>query len=435
MDCQQKQRGRGQLARSLITLNTQNNNEESSFALVNGRVIRTPRLGIITGSVASRNVDGKVVLNFAIGRLLEALKKEFPNAKVCLPILPEPRGVMNHVLQFSAENIVELPPLRTTLSSQKYFFQTRKVIRQFSNESDLLMVRLPFQVPSCLLNLNKPKVLQVASNPYAIVKVSSDYRGVMSFVAQRFAKHLERTMQKLVREKNTRTVTNGKELWDLLNCQNGRVVVSSSLFESEMKPRTNFNLNIPPRLLFVGYLRPEKGVNTLLKAFTIVRKKRALKLTLAGGSDRPTGTESLIRKSIASNPFSNDIAILGSVDFGEDLFNLYRSHDIYLLSSLSEGTPRTLVEARCFGSPVIATNIGGVPTSVTNGVDGLLVPANDPESMADAIEKILDDDKLRRGLIDEGLRRSREFTLENFAANIVEELKIAVNVEAKGKIF
>jgi glycosyltransferase involved in cell wall biosynthesis len=382
-----------------------------------------PKLGIITGSVASRNDDGKVVLNFAIGRLLEAIQKDFPSAKVCLPILPKPRGAMNHVLQFSEENIVALPPLGTTLSSQKYFFQTRKVIRQFADENDLLLVRLPFQIPSALLNLNKPKVLQVASNPYAIVKVSSDFRGAIKLAARGFAKHLERTMQKLVREKNTRTVTNGQELWDLLNCKQGRVVVSSSLFESEMKPRTNFDLQSPPRLLFVGYLRPEKGVNTLLEAFTKVREKRALKLTLVGGSDRPTGTESLIRESIERNRFRSDIEILGSIDFGEELFNLYRSHDIYLLSSLSEGTPRTLVEARCFGCPVIATNVGGVPTSVKNNVDGLLVPANDSEAMATAIEKILNDDKLRRGLIDEGLRRAREFTLENFAANIVEELR------------
>lgn len=393
--------------------------------MMNGKL----KLGIITGSVASRNDDGKVVLNFAIGRLLEAIKKDFPYTKICLPILPELRGVMNHVLQFQDENITALPPLGTTLSSQKYFFQTQKIIRQFANECDVLMVRLPFQIPSTLLGLNKPKVLQVASNPYAIVKVSSDYRGVMKLAARGFAKHLERTMQKLVREENTRTVTNGKELWELLGCKDGRVVVSSSLFESEIKPRTNFDLQSPPRLLFVGYLRPEKGVNTLLEAFTIVRKKRDLKLTLVGGSDRPTDTESLIRETISKNRFREDIAILGSIEFGEDLFNLYRNHDIYLLTSLSEGTPRTLVEARCFGCPVIATNVGGVPTSVKNGVDGLLVSANDSEAMANAIEKILDDDRLRRSLIDEGLLRSREFTLENFAANIVKELKLVMEEE------
>lgn len=384
------------------------------------------RLGIITGSVASRNEDGKVVLNFAIGRLLEAIKKGFPNAKVCLPVLPKPRGEMNHVLQFSEEDIVTLPSLGTTLSSQKYFWKTGKFIKQFARDSDLLMIRLPFQVPSVLLNLNKPKVLQVASNPYAIVKVSSDFRGMMKLAARGFAKHLERVMQKLVHEKNTRTVTNGRELWDLLNCKQGRVVVSSSLFESEMKPRTNFDLNAPPHLLFVGYLRPEKGVNTLLEAFTIIRKKRDLKLTLVGGSDRPTGAENLIRDEIERNPFRDDIDVLGSIDFGEELFNFYRTHDIYILSSLSEGTPRTLVEARVFGCPVIATNVGGIPSSMTNGVDGLLVPPNDAEAMAGAIEKILDDDKLRRSLIDEGLRCAREFTLENFAANIIEELRLVI---------
>lgn len=382
------------------------------------------RLGIITGGVSTRDESGQIILNFALGRLLEAIKKEFPNAKVCLPVLTEKRDAMNHILQFPNESIVELPPLGTTVESQKYYRQTRKIIKQFANDSDLLLVRLPFQIPRCLFGLKKPKLLHVVSNPYAVVKVSSDYRGAKALAARVFAGYLQRTMKRLTKEPQTRTVTNGREMWDKLGCKNGRVVISSSLFEREMKPRTSFDLQNPPRLLFVGYLRPEKGINTLLEAFTLVRKKREVKLTLAGGSDRPTGAESLIRESIASNPFNTDITVRGSLDFGEELFELYRRHDIFLLSSLSEGTPRTLVEARSFGCSVIATSVGGVPSSVSDGVDGLLVPAGDAKAMAAAIERLLDDDILRRNLINEGLKRSRNFTLENFAANIVEELRL-----------
>ena len=73
-------------------------------------------------------------------------------------------------------------------------------------------------------------------------------------------------------------------MWDLLGCRDGRVVVSSCLYEREMRPRENRALGDPPRLLFVGYLRPEKGIHDLLNAFEQIRANAPLKLTLVGGS-------------------------------------------------------------------------------------------------------------------------------------------------------
>jgi glycosyltransferase involved in cell wall biosynthesis len=114
----------------------------------------------------------------------------------------------------------------------------------------------------------------------------------------------------------------------------------------------------------------------------------------------------------------------GLLEFGEPLFELYRNHDIYVLPSLSEGTPRTLVEARAFGCPVVATRAGGIPSSVTHEKTGLLVEPNDSAGLAAAIERILNDEPLRLRLIDEGLRGSQEQTLEYFTGQLVEELQI-----------
>lgn len=384
------------------------------------------RLGIIIGSLGSRNEDGRIIVNFALGRLLEEIKKRIPHARLCLPLLPKPMEMMNHVLNFPESDVTALPPLSTTLSSQKYYFKTRQILRRFANESEVLFVRLPFQLPGCLLNLKKPKLLQVISNPYQVINVSSDYPGIMKFVAIGFAKHMQKTMMRLVHEPDTRTVTNGSEMWDILKCKNGRVVISSCLYSHEMKPRTDFNLSHPPKLLFVGYVRPEKGIETLLDAFTILRRKRELKLTIAGGSDRLTGATTLALESIRKNPFDEDIKMTGMLDYGEPLFDLYRTHDVYVLSSLSEGTPRTIVEARCFGCPVVATKVGGVPYSIQEGKDGLLVESNNPQKMAAAIEKLLDDETLRLRLIKKGLARSDEFSLENMADTLVEEIGLLI---------
>ncbi len=94
------------------------------------------------------------------------------------------------------------------------------------------------------------------------------------------------------------------------------------------------------------------------------------------------------------------------------------------LPSLSEGTPRTLVEARAFGCPVVATRVGGIPSSVEDGVNGLLVEPNDSAGLAAAIERVLTDEPLRQRLVAAGLAGSNEQTLEYFTGQLVEELDL-----------
>ncbi len=374
------------------------------------------RLGVITGTTGARHEKGGVMLSFALGRYLEALREQIPNTTVCLPILAEQQRNMNHALQYPKVAIVALPPLRNTIEAQPHFLKTRRILHSFAQSVDLLLVRLPFQIPRCLIGLDKPKLLHIVSNPYEVVRASSDYHGVMKLLARGYGRHMNATFKRLVAEPGTRTVTHGKEIWGEMQCAQGRIVVSSGMYESEMKPRSDFLLHDPPRLLFVGYLRPEKGVDTLLDAFTIIRRKRPIRLTVAGGSDRATKTEQLIRERIQRSEYRADIEIMGMLDYGEELFDLYRRHDIYVLSSWSEGTPRTLVEARALGCPVVATRVGGVPSSVTDGKDGLLVEPGNAQQMAAAIERLLDDARLRVDLIQGGLQRARTMTLETSSA-------------------
>jgi glycosyltransferase involved in cell wall biosynthesis len=382
------------------------------------------RLGIISCLPAARDGQGGLLCNHSIGRLLEALRDRVPGARLCIPVLPSPQNNMRHTLGFSAQDVTELPPLKSVIRSQAYYFQTRRIVRRFASEVDVLFIRVPFQIPTVLSGLRTPKLLHVAGNPYAVIAASSDYRGVMKRLALLFASHSNATLRRMVSEPMTRTATNGCEMWDLLHCREGRIVVSSCIYEREMRPRVDLSLGDPPKLLFVGYLRPEKGIHNLLDAFESIRRTRPLKLTLVGGTDKTTNAETYAHDRIRNSPFRDDITLTGLVDFGEPLFDLYRNHDVFVLPSLSEGTPRTLVEARSFGCPVVATRAGGIPSSVEDGKNGLLVEPNDSRGLAGAIERILNDEVLRMHLIHEGLLGASKQTLEYFADQLVDELKI-----------
>lgn len=330
----------------------------------------------------------------------------------------------NHVVNFPPQDVVDLPPLETVIRSQKHILPTRRALKQFAGSVDVMFMRVPFQIPLTLQGLGKPKVMHIAGNPIDVIKASSDYRGMMKRLALGYARHTCRVMRKMVKEPHTRVASNGREMWDLLGCRKGRVVVSSCIYQREMQPRENLALSDPPRILSVAYLRPEKGVGYLLEAFEMLRKSRPLKLTLVGGSDRATGAEAIIQEQIQRSPFREDITLAGMVDFGDPLFDHYRNADVFVVASLSEGTPRTLVEARAFGCPAVATRVGGIPSSVDDGRTGLLVEPRDAAGLAIAIDRILTDDALRRKLIAAGLQGAQHQTLEYFAAQLVDEVRL-----------
>lgn len=386
------------------------------------------RLGIVSCLSGMRDPDGRVWINHSMGRLVDAMRERAPGARLCLPMLPyTPDKKFNHVVSFPSHDVVDLPPLQTVIRSQKYVLATRRVLKQFADSVDVLFLRVPFQIPLTQQSLGKPKVMHIAGNPIDVIKASSDYRGMMKRLALGYARHTCRVMRKMVKEPHTRVASNGREMWDLLGCREGKVVVSSCIYEREMQPRDDLALSDPPRILSVAYLRPEKGVGYLLEAFEMLRKSRPLKLTLVGGSDRATGAESLIREQIRQSPYRDDITLAGMLDFGEPLFQHYRAADVFVVASLSEGTPRTLVEARAFGCPVVATRVGGIPSSVDDGRTGLLVEPRDSTALATAIDRILTDDTLRRNLIAAGLQGSHEQTLEYFAEQLVGEVRIVAD--------
>jgi glycosyltransferase involved in cell wall biosynthesis len=69
-----------------------------------------------------------------------------------------------------------------------------------------------------------------------------------------------------------------------------------------------------------------------------------------------------------------------------------------VLSSAWENLPHAAVEALAVGTPVVSTAVGGVPEVVSDGDNGLLVPPNDPDALAAALRRMLDDDELHARL-------------------------------------
>ena len=96
----------------------------------------------------------------------------------------------------------------------------------------------------------------------------------------------------------------------------------------------------------------------------------------------------------------------------ETVARYYQAADIYLHAARADTFPNTVLEALACGTPVVATEVGGIPEQVKDDVTGLLVPPGDAEAMAEAIIILLTDEALRRRLgYDAGQDAQRHFSL------------------------
>src|SRR5207253_7953952 len=147
-------------------------------------------------------------------------------------------------------------------------------------------------------------------------------------------------------------------------------------------------------VLAVGRLSREKAHIDLLKAVQGLRQLHPelnCKLIVVGDGPERDGLEAAAK----SFGLKDKIIFAGQVNNIQDF---YAAADVLALPSHSEGSPYVLLEAMAAGLPIVATAVGGVPEMLSDNEGAVLVPARNPEAMAEAIARVLADKELSERL-------------------------------------
>jgi glycosyltransferase involved in cell wall biosynthesis len=140
-----------------------------------------------------------------------------------------------------------------------------------------------------------------------------------------------------------------------------------------------------PVVLFVGNLKPVKGIETLIRAFAAVAKTRPdAELVVAGAGPLGARLQALAER----HGLGGSARFLGGRT-PDAIAAWMNAASVLCLPSLSEGMPNVLLEAGASGLPVVASRVGGIPEVVHEGITGLLVAPSDPAALAGAIETAL----------------------------------------------
>lgn len=224
-------------------------------------------------------------------------------------------------------------------------------------------------------------------------------------------------------------IRNGIKEWRIALIQNAvEQNGNKELFTRNRKAKRQF-FNIQDKEFVVGYigrLSEEKGVKYLIEAHTLLRKAGTpVKMLIIGDGTQRRELEELVK--IAEN--GGNVFFTG---FQNDIENWIPAMDVFVLPSLTEGTPMSLLEAMANGIPVVATGVGGVPQVVDSGKNGILVAPGKPEEIADAVSTLYRDESFRKTLAEEASTTVKlKYNLNDWVKKVETEYLRTIHKAAK----
>jgi glycosyltransferase involved in cell wall biosynthesis len=170
----------------------------------------------------------------------------------------------------------------------------------------------------------------------------------------------------------------------------------------------------PLRLVTVGRLEREKNPLLLVEALAELQRRSGGRFHLTWVGRGPL--EAPVRDAAERLGVATAIDVRGYVPFGPELYALYRGAHAFVHVSLTEGVPQVIVEALASGTPVVATDVGGVRGAFGDAV--ALVPPRSREALVEAVLHLAADPVFRDDLVARGLALARTLTLEAEAARV-----------------
>lgn len=161
-------------------------------------------------------------------------------------------------------------------------------------------------------------------------------------------------------------------------------------------------------VLTVSRLTKKNGVDVLIEAINKLKLKsykiHKIKLLIAGEGEERKELERLVKKL----NLEREVVFAGEIKL-EEIIGYYKIADVFCRPSRTEGFGNVFIEAMAASLPVVATNIGGIKDFLRDGENGLFSEVDNPDDLAEKIKILLEDDKLRKKITEEGIKTAGKY--------------------------
>ena len=258
----------------------------------------------------------------------------------------------------------------------RFFFNLRRLVRKI--EPDLIHAHLPSMGVAARLISPVPVV-------YTEHNIVDSYR-LLTRVANRLT-----YAQNAVVIAVSDAVADSVRGWSYKSLQVIPNGVSPHIDETAAQAaRTELGLpqTDSPLVAHVGNIKPGKGHDVLIAAASRLCARRPDVTIVSIGGEKHPGDLERVRESARAAGVDRHLKFTGR---RPDALAFVAAADVFVNPSWVEGLPVAVLEAMAAGTPVVATDAGGVPRIVRNGQTGILVPSGDADALADGIARLLDD--------------------------------------------
>ncbi|HBI17097.1 MAG: Glycosyltransferase [Candidatus Moranbacteria bacterium GW2011_GWF2_34_56] len=249
--------------------------------------------------------------------------------------------------------------------------------------------------------------------PYVISLRGSDVPGYSDRF--KFIYFVLKPFIRMIWKKSSAVVSNSQGLKELAlkTSQNQKVdIIFNGIDINDFYPEKSIQRN-DKFIITLGGTRitERKGINYLIQALSLlVSKYPNIFLRLVGEGNEKENLISLTKEL----KLDNFVEFVGLIP-REKIAPYYQEAKLFVLPSLNEGMSNAMLEALATGLPIVATETGGTTELVEDGINGLIVKMKDSKDLADKIEMIIKDEKLRVRMGEESRKKAEQMSWENVA--------------------
>jgi D-inositol-3-phosphate glycosyltransferase len=229
------------------------------------------------------------------------------------------------------------------------------------------------------------------------------------------------------------TAAEARQLIDLYDADPAAVSVvppgvDLSLYRPGSRAAARARLSLPADreiLLFVGRIQPLKAPDLLIRALAAMVEhtpslRDRLMAVVVGGISGCGAVEPEHLRRLAERLGVDDLVRFEPPASGHRLADFYRAASVTVVPSYSESFGLVALESQACGTPVVAARVGGLVTTVSDGISGLLVDGHDPQRYADVLSELLADAELRRSLSTGALAHAAGFDWDRTVDGVID---------------
>lgn len=370
----------------------------------------------VLGGFKTYKLNGKYYINYWHYVYIDFLCSNFRMVYLLTPVLRVSQiENKDYLLEYRNLHIIELPYYDKFVQGIKLFRQHFAGIRSLKHVDTFYCL---FPSPYCWmpkLLFRKKCIMECVGDTIEVMLRNSHYSTIKKLFL--IICYMPEYLLSILALRLSNTYTCGLHLQKRLEVLGvkSKPLISSLLTEEEFYEK---NFDFKGNLLYVGFIRYSKGLETLIETVQLLKNNGLnVRLDIVGDGEFMDELKGMVK----IKGLDTEVTMHGHIGNRNHLMEFYRKSDIFLFPSLSEGSPRVVLEAMANSLPVVSTPVGTLPYLFKDNKEIKFANFNDAKSFFDRIIEYITNREITQEIVNEAYQKvKKNYTMERFLNKLFE---------------